>query len=99
MVFDIGELTFADHVHDLDASDQDSGAAESLETEHRAHDALDGPMVLLDDVVEVLRARALASECGALAQVQSARSSLSSRVSAREGLPHAARVSKRTLAS
>ena len=54
-VFDIAELAFADHVHDLDARDQDLSAAESLEAEHRPGDAFDGSVILLDDVVEVLR--------------------------------------------
>ena len=35
-VFDVAELAFAHHVHDLNARDQDSGAAEGLEAEHLA---------------------------------------------------------------
>jgi hypothetical protein len=54
LLFDGAKLAFADHVHDLDASDQDSGAAKGLESEHRPGDAFDGAVVLLDDVVEVL---------------------------------------------
>jgi hypothetical protein len=34
-------------VHDLDASDKDSGAPEGLEAEHRPGDAFDGSMMLL----------------------------------------------------
>ena len=48
--FDSADLAFADHVHDLDAGDQDSGAAKGLESEHRPGDAFDGSMILLDDV-------------------------------------------------
>ena len=55
LVFDGAELAFANHVHDLDAGDQDSSAAKGLESEHRPGDAFDGLMVLFDDVVEVLR--------------------------------------------
>jgi hypothetical protein len=41
-------------VHRLDAGNDDSSTAKRLEPQHRSHDALDGPVVLLDDVVEVL---------------------------------------------
>ena len=47
-------LPFAKHVHELDAGKDDAGATERLETQHRSDDALDRPVVLLDDVVEVL---------------------------------------------
>ncbi len=49
------ELSLLDHVHRLDAGNQDARAAKGLESEHRPHDPLDGPMVLFDDVVEVFR--------------------------------------------
>ena len=55
LVFDSAELAFANHVHGLDAGDQDARAAEGLESEHRTGDAFDGSVVLLDEVVEVLR--------------------------------------------
>ena len=59
LVFDSVELAFADHVHDLDAGDQDAGAKKGLESEHRPGDAFDGAVVLLDEVVQVLRKRGL----------------------------------------
>ena len=46
------QLPFADHVHDLDAAKDDAGTAEGFESEHRSSDALDRPVVLLNDVVE-----------------------------------------------
>jgi hypothetical protein len=47
------ELAPADHVHELDVSEHATGAAERFEVEHRPSHALDGAMILLDDVVEV----------------------------------------------
>jgi hypothetical protein len=41
-------------VHDLDTSKDDAGTAERFESKHPASDALDRPVVLLNDVVEVL---------------------------------------------
>ena len=55
MVFDSAELAFADHVHDLDAGDKDSGAAKGFEAEHPPDDAFDGAVVRLDEVAQVLR--------------------------------------------
>jgi hypothetical protein len=40
-------LPFGDHMHDLDATQNDTRAAEVLEPEHRSDDAFDGPMVLV----------------------------------------------------
>ena len=48
-------LALLDPVHRLDAANEDARAAKGLEPEHRPHDPLDGPVILLDDVVEVLR--------------------------------------------
>ena len=48
-------LPFLDHVHGLDAGDDASGGPERLEPHHRSGSSLDRPVVLLDDVVEVLR--------------------------------------------
>jgi hypothetical protein len=48
------QLPLADHVHDLDTSKDDAGAAERFESKHPSSDALDRPVVLLNDVVEVL---------------------------------------------
>src|SRR5882757_10023320 len=47
-------LPFRDHMHDLDAAQNDTRAAEVLEPEHRSDDAFDGPMVLLIPVVQIL---------------------------------------------
>jgi|SRR5450631_2691781 len=49
------ELPLLDHMHRLDACNEAARAAKGLEPEHGSHDALDRPVVLLDDVVEVLR--------------------------------------------
>lgn len=51
----MSELAFANQVHDLDASDQDSGATKCLEAERRPDDAFDGAVDLLGEVVKVLR--------------------------------------------
>lgn len=48
------DLPLAECVHDLDAGDDDASAMERLKAQHRSDDALDRPVVLLDDVVEVL---------------------------------------------
>ena len=53
-VFYAAELALADHMHGLNAGDQDARAAKGLESKHRPHDAFDGTVVLLDNVVEVL---------------------------------------------
>jgi len=45
------ELSLLDHVHRLDAGKEDARAAKGLESHHRPRDLLDGPLVLLDDVV------------------------------------------------
>ena len=42
-------------MHDLDAGEQDCGAAKGLEPEHRPGNPFDGAVVLLDDIVQVLR--------------------------------------------
>src|SRR5450755_3181493 len=49
----VAHLPFADHVHELDATQNDSRTTEVLEALYRACDALDRAMVLLDNVVEV----------------------------------------------
>jgi len=55
LVFDVRELALADHVHALDARDQDWSAAEGLEAHHRPAETFDGAAILLDKVVGVLR--------------------------------------------
>jgi hypothetical protein len=47
-------LPLRNHVHDLDAAQQNAGTTEGLEPEHRPGTALDSPMVLFDDVVQIL---------------------------------------------
>jgi len=41
-------------VHQLDATEQDARTAKVLEAKHRSSQALDSPMVLLNNVVQVL---------------------------------------------
>ena len=55
MSFGAVELFVPDPVHRLDAGEEDARAAKGLEPHHRLRDLLDGLVVLLDDVVEVLR--------------------------------------------
>lgn len=47
-------LPFHDHVHRLDAAENDAGATEILETHHGSDAAFDGPVVLLHYVVQIL---------------------------------------------
>jgi len=47
-------LFFGDHVHAFDATQKDAGTAKILEPQHRPRAALDRPMVLLDEIVEIL---------------------------------------------
>jgi hypothetical protein len=47
-------LPLGDHVHQLDATEQDARTAKVLEAKHRSSQALDSPMVLLNNVVQVL---------------------------------------------
>src|ERR1700712_3086341 len=58
-------LPFCDHMHYLDATENDTRTAEVLELEHRSDDAFDGPMVLLNHVVQILDLANL-DECVAL---------------------------------
>jgi hypothetical protein len=41
-------------VHRSDAGNEDACAAKDLEPEHRSYDSFDSPMILLDDIVEIL---------------------------------------------
>jgi hypothetical protein len=50
----VAHLPFADHVHKLDATQNDLRTTEVLEALYRSRDALDRAMVLRDDVVEIL---------------------------------------------
>jgi hypothetical protein len=46
-------LSLSDHVRNLDAGQDDARTAEILEPHHRFDDALDGAVVLLNDIVQV----------------------------------------------
>jgi hypothetical protein len=47
-------LPLPDHMHYFDAGQDYAGATKILEAQHRSGDAFDGPMVLLDHVIQVL---------------------------------------------
>ena len=47
-------LPLPDHMHYFDAGQDDAGATKIPEAQHRSGDAFDGPMVLLDHVIQVL---------------------------------------------
>ena len=47
------QLPLADHVHGLDARNEFASATDVLEPQHWPHDSLDGPVILLDEVVGV----------------------------------------------
>jgi hypothetical protein len=47
-------LAFDDHVHEFDATRNDARTTKALEAQHRSGATLDGTVVLLDDVVQVL---------------------------------------------
>ena len=47
-------LALADHMHEFDAAQQDPGAMKILEAEHRPRASFDRPMILHDNVVQVL---------------------------------------------
>lgn len=55
--FSIGadHLPLFDHVHRFDASNDDGGTHKGFESHHWSGDPLDGPMVLLDKIVEIFR--------------------------------------------
>jgi hypothetical protein len=48
------ELALLDHVHQLNAGNEDACAAKGLESEHGPHDALDRAVVLFHDMIGVL---------------------------------------------
>ena len=41
-------------MHGLDSGDNYSSAAKGIDSKHRSSDSVDGPVVLSDDVVEIL---------------------------------------------
>ena len=59
-------LLLADHVHDPNTTKDDAGATERLESEHPSDDALDRPVVLLNDVIEILARPIIAVSCSTL---------------------------------
>ena len=48
------KLPFFDHMHSFNTGQQNARATKRLKTQHGSDDALDGPMILLDDVVQIL---------------------------------------------
>ena len=48
-------LSLDDHMHDFDAAQQDARTAKILESEHGSRASLDRPVILFNDVVEILR--------------------------------------------
>ena len=50
------ELVLSDLVCQFDSGEDDAGVHERLEAEHAGDPALDGAMILLDDIIEVLAA-------------------------------------------
>lgn len=47
-------LRFLDHVHELDSTQDDAHAVEVLNPKHLPGSTFNGPMVLFDDVVQIL---------------------------------------------
>jgi hypothetical protein len=47
-------LPFANHMHDLDARQNDARTPKILEAHHRFDDTFDGPVILFDNVIQVL---------------------------------------------
>ena len=46
-------MPLVDHLHRFDSRNDDTGAPERLDSQHRSGDPLDGAVVLLDDVVDI----------------------------------------------
>src|SRR3954452_13160286 len=49
-----GQLPLSDHVHRLDTRQQDPRASQGFKTQHGPSNSLDGTMVLLDNVIQIL---------------------------------------------
>lgn len=47
-------LPLSEHMHHFDAGQDDASTTKILEAHHRFDNAFDGPVVLLDDVVQIL---------------------------------------------
>jgi hypothetical protein len=47
-------LAFLNHVHQLNALQGNLGRTEGFKPEHRSNNAFDGPVVLLDKIVQIL---------------------------------------------
>jgi hypothetical protein len=58
------KLTLLDHVDSLNTGQQNARTTKSLEAEHGSDDALDGPMILLNDVVQILHLTQLDQRAG-----------------------------------
>ncbi len=54
LIAGIFRLLFAQHMDQLDATQDYVGGVNGLEAEHRSHAALDGAVILLNVVIEVL---------------------------------------------
>jgi hypothetical protein len=55
LAFGASQLPLADHVGSFDAREDLRRGPKVLEAQHRPSSALDGSMVLLDEVVQILR--------------------------------------------
>jgi hypothetical protein len=47
------QLALPDHVHQLDPRERHGGRPEGFEPQHRSYQSIDGPMILLNNVVEI----------------------------------------------
>jgi hypothetical protein len=65
-------LSLADHVHDFDACQDDASAAKILEAHHWPDNALDGAVILFDDVVKYLICWTLMGVCRSALSASSA---------------------------
>lgn len=71
-------LTLGDHVHELNAAQQNAGTTKILEAEHGPSASLDGSVILLDNVIQILvlanlnRCLPLRVECVQRSQVRTA---------------------------
>ena len=54
LIFDVAKLTFTNHMHRFNTSDDNSGTAKGLKAEHWSGDAFDGSVVLFDNIIEIL---------------------------------------------
>ena len=55
LIFDVAKLILANHMHGCDTANDDASAAKGLQSQHGPCDPFNGPIILFDDVVEILR--------------------------------------------